>query len=55
MGGSDHAPTFRSKVYVNEQVYGEGMGKNKKEAEQSAAADAIKQIQIQTLMENNEH
>ena len=44
MGGSDHAPTFRSKVYVNEQVYGEGMGKNKKEAEKQAADDALSKL-----------
>jgi ribonuclease-3 len=44
MGGSDHAPIFRSKVYVNEQEYGEGMGKNKKESEKQAADDALSKL-----------
>jgi ribonuclease-3 len=43
-GGTDHAPLFRSKVYVNDQEYGEGMGKNKKEAEKQAAEDALSKL-----------
>jgi ribonuclease III len=41
MGGTDHAPDFFSKVYVNGRLCGEGKGRSKKEAEKQAAEDAI--------------
>ncbi|MGK7943039.1 MAG: ribonuclease III [Microcystaceae cyanobacterium] len=44
VGGSDHSPIFRSVVYINEQEYGEGIGKNKKEAEKQAAEDALSKL-----------
>ena len=43
IGGSDHAPEFKAWVYLENrnQVYGEGIGKNTKEAERNAATQAI--------------
>jgi ribonuclease-3 len=35
--GPDHDRTFTVEVYIGERAYGLGMGKNKKDAEQSAA------------------
>jgi ribonuclease-3 len=35
--GPDHAKHFFATVYVNDRLYGEGEGRSKKEAEQSAA------------------
>jgi ribonuclease-3 len=35
--GPDHAKHFFAAVYVNDRLYGEGEGRSKKEAEQSAA------------------
>jgi ribonuclease III len=40
-GTPDHSPQFVSKVYVGNQCYGQGQGKNKKEAEKDAAEDAL--------------
>jgi ribonuclease III len=40
-GTPDHSPEFISKVYVNNKIYGEGKGKNKKEAEKDAAKNAL--------------
>jgi ribonuclease III len=42
--GPDHDKTFRAGVYFKEKLMGTGQGKNKKEAEQKAAYDALKQI-----------
>jgi len=41
IGGSDHAPEFLSKVYVEDKLYGEGKGRSKKDAEKIAAEDAL--------------
>ncbi|MGK7931409.1 MAG: ribonuclease III [Microcystaceae cyanobacterium] len=46
IGGADHAPIFRSIVSVNDQEYGEGTGKNKKEAEKQAAEDALTKLSL---------
>jgi ribonuclease III len=40
-GTPDHSPQFLSKVYVGNKCYGEGQGKNKKDAEKDAAEDAL--------------
>ncbi|MBE9227450.1 ribonuclease III [Phormidium sp. LEGE 05292] len=40
-GGESHAPEFLAKVYVGEEKYGEGKGRSKKDAEKSAAEDAL--------------
>lgn len=42
IGGPSHAPEFRASVLVNGQIYGEGRGRNKKDAEKAAAEDALK-------------
>ena len=41
LGGTDHAPEFHSRVYVDGILYGEGRGSSKKKAEKQAAEDAI--------------
>lgn len=40
--GPDHDKVFYTKVYVNGETLGKGKGKNKKEAEQVAAKNALK-------------
>jgi ribonuclease-3 len=45
IGGSDHAPEFVSRVYVDGKLYGEGRGRNKKSAEKAAASDALSRLQ----------
>jgi ribonuclease-3 len=42
IGGPSHAPLFRATVWVNGQIYGEGTGRNKKDAEKAAAENALK-------------
>jgi ribonuclease III len=42
--GPDHAKTFTAQVRVGEQVYGHGVGRSKKEAEQQAAETAWREI-----------
>lgn len=43
--GPDHSKYFHVEVMVGKRVLGEGRGRNKKEAEQSAARNAIEKIQ----------
>lgn len=43
--GLEHDKTFYVDVYFNDKKIGDGIGKNKKSAEQAAAASAIKKIQ----------
>jgi len=43
--GPDHAKTFRARVRVAEELYGDGRGHSKKEAEQGAAATAYAELQ----------
>lgn len=42
--GPDHDKTFWIEVTVNNEVFGPGKGKNKKEAEQNAASEAYKSL-----------
>ena len=39
--GPDHDKSFYVNVKINDRIYGSGVGKNKKEAEQEAARIAI--------------
>jgi ribonuclease-3 len=43
--GPDHEKTFEVQVSIKNKIYSSGLGKTKKEAEQKAAAEAIKIIQ----------
>ena len=45
--GPDHEKTFETEVRLLDQVYGKGIGKNKKESEQNAAKEAL------TLLQSN--
>lgn len=49
-GGLSHAPEFVAKVYVGEKIYGEGKGRNKKDAEKAAAEDALAKLKKQGLL-----
>jgi len=42
--GPDHEKTFQIQVSVNGKVLGSGQGKSKKEAQQSAAREALKEL-----------
>ena len=44
--GPDHAKTFRVQVCLNGDAIGHGVGHTKKEAEQSAAANALEALQV---------
>ena len=44
--GPDHDRIFTIEVYVNNEPCGVGMGKNKKEAEQSAAEKSLQKFQL---------
>ncbi|NDJ18146.1 ribonuclease III [Myxacorys almedinensis] len=50
LGGADHAPEFASRVYVGDQLYGEGNGRSKKDAEKQAAEDAISKLKKRGLL-----
>ncbi|NEU80493.1 MULTISPECIES: ribonuclease III [unclassified Nostoc] len=50
IGGPSHAPEFIAKVLVDEKIYGEGKGRNKKEAEKAAAEDALTKLKKQGLL-----
>lgn len=40
-GGTYDAPQFTAKVYVNDTLWGEGIGRRKKDAQKCAAEDAV--------------
>lgn len=42
--GPEHNKMFKSEVFANNKLLGEGSGKNKKEAEMQAAKEAIKKL-----------
>jgi ribonuclease III len=48
-GGTDHAPEFISRVYVSDKLYGEGIGRSKKDAEKQAAEDALAKLKKRGL------
>jgi ribonuclease-3 len=50
IGGLSHAPEFIAKVFVGEKEYGEGKGRNKKDAEKAAAEDALAKLKKQGLL-----
>ncbi|MBD2204191.1 ribonuclease III [Calothrix sp. FACHB-1219] len=50
IGGLSHAPEFLAKVFVDKKEYGEGKGRNKKEAEKAAAEDALAKLKRQGLL-----
>lgn len=50
LGGSDHAPEFLAKVYVDGKLYGEGRGRSKKNAEKQAAEDALAKLKKRGLL-----
>jgi len=50
IGGADHAPEFFSRVHVDGKLYGEGKGRNKKDAEKQAAEDAIAKLKKRGLL-----
>ncbi|MBD1851795.1 ribonuclease III [Leptolyngbya sp. FACHB-711] len=45
IGGTDHEPLYRARVYIGEQVFGEGRGGSKEAANTQAAEDALKRIE----------
>jgi len=50
--GPDHMKVFTAKVRVGEQLYGNGVGRSKKEAEQAAAETAYGEIAIEASAES---
>ncbi|MFK0733600.1 MAG: ribonuclease III [Gloeotrichia echinulata HAB0833] len=50
VGGVSHAPEFIAKVFVGDKVYGEGKGKNKKDAEKAAAEDGLAKLTKKGLL-----
>ncbi|MEH2422994.1 MAG: ribonuclease III [Nostoc sp.] len=50
IGGPSHAPEFIAKVLVDATIYGEGKGRNKKDAEKAAAEDALAKLKKQELL-----
>lgn len=47
--GPSHAKVFQTRVYMDEILMGEGLGKSKKEAEQNAAEMALKKLAIRSM------
>lgn len=52
--GPDHDRLFTVEVFIGKYSYGTGSGKNKKAAEQSAAATALKQLIVNERYTNDE-
>lgn len=50
VGGMSHAPEFTAKIFVDDQEYGEGKGRNKKAAEKAAAEDALSKLEKKGLL-----
>lgn len=44
--GPEHDKIFTAEVYINDRLYGSGQGKNKKEAQQSAAQAACLKLKL---------
>lgn len=47
--GPDHARKFEIGVYLGEKILGKGIGKNKQQAAQNAARDALTRLKTETL------
>ena len=47
--GPSHDKTFQTRVYMDDILMGEGIGKSKKEAEQNAAEMALKKLAIRSI------
>ncbi|MGL5083761.1 MAG: ribonuclease III [Microcoleaceae cyanobacterium] len=47
IGGPDHSPHFSAQVLVDQQEYGQGEGRSKKDAEKQAAEDALVRLKHQ--------
>lgn len=47
--GPDHRKNFEISVSINEEIVGNGNGRNKKSAEQSAAKNACKKLGVKTI------
>lgn len=45
VGGTDHEPVYRARVYIEEKLIGEGRGSSKEKAKTEAAIDALKQLE----------
>jgi ribonuclease III len=50
IGGLSHTPEFLAKVFVGEKEYGQGKGRNIKDAQKAAAEDAIAKLKKQGLL-----
>lgn len=50
IGGLDHAPEYLSQVFVDDQPYGSGKARGKKEAEKRAAENALLNLKQQGLI-----
>ncbi len=50
--GPDHDRRFTVEVYIGSESYGVGTGRNKKEAEQAAAAQALERIRMKPQIAN---
>lgn len=44
LAGPPHRPTFKMEVFIGDKIYGSGEGGSKKEAEQSAAKEALSKL-----------
>lgn len=53
--GPDHAKTFTAQVVLHDQQFGPGVGRNKKEAEQKAAASAFKALRAEVSRNLDSH
>ncbi len=47
--GPSHNKVFTTRVYMDEILMGEGMGKSKKEAEQNSAEMALKKLAMRSM------
>ncbi|OYD94196.1 ribonuclease III [Nostoc sp. 'Peltigera membranacea cyanobiont' 213] len=50
IGGESHTPEFLATVFMGEEEFGEGKGRNKKDAEKAAAEDALANLEKQGLL-----
>lgn len=49
-GGTDHIPEYIALVFINDEEYGEGQGRSKKEAKKTAAKNALAKLKRQGLI-----